>query len=79
MLPFLSDRLFLIGAAVVILGSLPLLAILFLAKIGLWPDPNPNPVGPGILVFVTFWPGVLLMAVGIFRSAIRRGGKAGTK
>ena len=79
MLPFLSDRLFLIGAAVVILGSLPLLAILFLAKVGLWPDPNPNPVGPGLLVFVTFWPGVILMAAGIFRSAIRRGGKAGMK
>lgn len=79
MLPFLSDKLFKIGAAVVILGSAPLLFILLMAKIGLWPDPNPNPVGPGILVFVTFWPGVLLMAAGIFRSAIRRGGKAGTK
>jgi hypothetical protein len=79
MLPFLSDKLFKIGAAVVILGSAPLLFILLMAKIGLWPDPNPNPVGPGLLVFVTFWPGVLLMAAGIFRSAIRRGGKAGTK
>lgn len=79
MLPFLSDRLFLIGAAVVILGSLPLLVILLLAKVGLWPDPHPNPVGPGLLVFVTFWPGVLLMAAGIFRSAIRRGGKTGRK
>lgn len=79
MLPFLSDKLFKIGAAVVILGSAPLLFILLMSKIGLWPDPNPNPVGPGLLVFVTFWPGVLLMAAGIFRSAIRRGGKAGTK
>lgn len=79
MLPFLSDKLFKIGAAVVILGSAPLLFILLMSKIGLWPDPNPNPVGPGLLVFVTFWPGVLLMAAGIFRSAIRRGGKPGTK
>lgn len=79
MLPFLSDRLFQIGAAVVILGGAPLFTILLLAKIGLWPDPHPNPVGPGILVFVTFWPGVILMAAGIFRSAIRRGGKGGTK
>jgi len=78
MLPFLSDKLFKIGAAVVILGSAPLLFILLMSKIGLWPDPNPNPVGPGLLVFVTFWPGVLLMAAGIFRS-LRRGGKAGTK
>lgn len=79
MLPFLKDKLFLIGAAVVILGSLPLLAILFLARIGLLADSNPNPVGPGLLVFVTFWPGVVLMAAGIFRSAIRRGGKGGAK
>jgi hypothetical protein len=43
MLPFLSDRIFRIGAAVVILGSAPLLIIIFLSKIGLWPDPHPNP------------------------------------
>lgn len=79
MLPFLSDRIFRIGAAVVILGSAPLLTIIFLSKIGLWSDPNPNPVGPGILVFVTFWPGVILMAAGIFRSMLRRPGRAGSK
>lgn len=76
MLPFFSDKLFRIGAAVVIIGSAPLIAILLLAKVGLWPDPNPNPVGPGLLVFVTFWPGVILMAAGIFRSAIRRPGRS---
>jgi len=76
MLPFLSDKLFRIGAAVVIIGSAPLFTILLLAKVGLWPDPNPNPVGPGLLVFVTFWPGVILMAAGIFRSAIRRPGRS---
>jgi len=77
MLPFLSDRVFRIGAAVVILGSAPLLSILLLSKIGLWPDPNPNPIGPGILVFVTFWPGVILMATGILRSIVRRPGRSG--
>lgn len=75
MLPFLSDKLFRIGAAVVIIGSAPLLTILLLAKVGLWSDPHPNPIGPGLLVFVTFWPGVILMAAGIFRSAIRRPGR----
>jgi hypothetical protein len=75
MLPFLSDRIFRIGAAVVILGSAPLLTIFFLSKIGLWPDPNPNPIGPGLLVFVTFWPGVILMAAGF--SARRFVGLAG--
>lgn len=72
MLPFLSDKIFRIGAAVVILGSAPLLSIIFLWKIGLWPDPNPNPIGPGLLFFVTFWPGVILMVVGILRSLMRR-------
>ncbi len=76
MLPFLSDKLFWIGAAVVIIGGAPLMTILLLAKLGLWADPHPNPVGPGLLVFVTFWPGVILMAAGIFRSAIRRPGRS---
>jgi hypothetical protein len=26
---------------------------------------NPNPIGPGLLSFLTFWPSVIMMAVGI--------------
>ena len=36
-----------------------------LAGIGLWPDPNPNPIGPGLLAFFTFWPAVACIAVGV--------------
>ena len=57
-----------IGLALVVLGWGPLLSIIFLAELGLWPDPNPNPIGPGLLFFVTFWPAVICLAVGVFRT-----------
>jgi hypothetical protein len=34
-----------------VLGSAPVGAIIAAAKVGLWPDPNPNPIGPGMLFF----------------------------
>ena len=42
-----------IGAGVLILGAAPLVFIIIAAAIGLWPDPNPNPIGPGMLFFVS--------------------------
>ena len=60
-------KLFWIGFAVFVLGQLPLWTIIAAADAGLWPDPNPNPVGPGLLAFVTFWPGVALIALGVLR------------
>jgi hypothetical protein len=56
-----------IGAGVLILGAAPLVFIIIAAAIGLWPDPNPNPIGPGLLFFFTFWPGVLAILVGVIR------------
>jgi hypothetical protein len=50
-----------------VIGSGPLFGIIFLADIGLWPDPNPNPIGPGLLFFFTFWPAVICMGIGIFQ------------
>lgn len=47
------------------MGWTPLLAIGLLAAVGLWPDPNPNPIGPGLLLFFTFWPAVICLGVGI--------------
>jgi hypothetical protein len=55
------------GLTLLVLGSAPLVAIIIAAKVGLWPDPNPNPVGPGLLFFVS---GVLAMgclAIGAVR------------
>jgi hypothetical protein len=42
-----------------------LLAIILLASIGLWPDPEPNPVGPGLLAALTFWPSVICLVMGV--------------
>ena len=56
------------GLWLVVLGWGPLLAIVLMAGLGLWPDPNPNPIGPGLLFFVTFWPAVSCLVVGGFKA-----------
>lgn len=60
----LGNRLFQIGFWLFVVGCGPLLGIVFLASIGLWPDPDPNPIGPGLLFFFTFWPAVICMGIG---------------
>ena len=51
-----------IGMSMMAVGTSPLLLVLWLSK-----DPNPNPVGPGILSFLTFWPGLGLVISGVMR------------
>jgi hypothetical protein len=60
------------GLALLIVGAAPLLFILLAAAIGLWPDPNPNPVGPGLLFGLTLWPAVICIIVGVIRVRRRR-------
>jgi len=60
-----DSKLIRVGAAILVLGSGPLLAIIVAAKLGLTRDPNPNPVGFGILAGLTFWPGIILLLVGV--------------
>jgi hypothetical protein len=69
---YLGSKLVRIGLALLILGSAPLWGIILAAKLGLWPDPNPNPIGPGLLFVVTFWPAVLLIGVGVARVRYQR-------
>jgi len=38
-----------VGLVLLVIGAAPLLTIIFAAAVGLWPDPNPNPVGAGLL------------------------------
>ncbi len=71
---YVANRLFRIGAVLLAVGSGPLFAIIVAAKLGLWPDPNPNPIGPGLLAFLTFWPAVALMALGGFQ--VRRAARS---
>ncbi|MEC4747303.1 hypothetical protein [Methylomicrobium sp. Wu6] len=61
---YLSNRMIRIGLALVIFGWGPLLAIIALASLQLWPDPDPNPIGPGLLFFVTSWPAIICLAIG---------------
>lgn len=62
------------GLALLVVGAGPLLFIIAAAAVGLWPDPNPNPIGPGLLFFITFWPAVACIATGVVlvRRARRR-------
>jgi hypothetical protein len=64
---YLSNLWIKIGLGLVVFGWGPLLAIIFLAAVGLWPDPNPNPIGPGLLFFFTSWPAIICLVIGVFR------------
>jgi membrane protease YdiL (CAAX protease family) len=64
---YLRNRWFRAGLVIVAVGWTPLLAIIFLADAGLWPDQNPNPVGPGILFAFTGWPAIICLVIGIVR------------
>ena len=62
---------FWIGLILFAVGSGPLLVIILLAALGVTNDPNPNPVGFGMLAVCTFWPSVVLIAVGLLASLFR--------
>jgi hypothetical protein len=70
---FLANKWGKIGIALVVFGWGPLLLIILLATIGLWPDPNPNPVGPGILFFFTSWPAIICLIIGAFQTMKKNG------
>jgi hypothetical protein len=63
----LKSRLVRVGLGLFVFGCGPLLCIIGAAAVGLWPDPNPNPIGPGLLAFLTFWPSVICLLVGVVR------------
>jgi hypothetical protein len=67
---FQLSRLLWIGFAVLIAGCGPLVGIMAMAAVGMTQDPNPNPVGFGILAAVTLWPSLGLIAIGIWRTRL---------
>ena len=68
-----------IGLGMLILGTGPLLAVIALAWLGLTSDPNPNPVGLGILCVLTLYPSLGLMAIGVVRTVQRAMSKKTSK
>jgi hypothetical protein len=59
-----------IGISTLILGSGPLLIILLLETLGII-DVS-NPIGPGILAFLTFCPSIVLIIIGVVRQSIKK-------
>ena len=64
---YLQSKLVKTGLIILVFGTGPLLFIIVAAAVGLWPDPNPNPVGPGMLAGLSLWPGIVCLLVGIFK------------
>ena len=56
------------GLAIAVIGSLPLLLVIIAAKLGLWPDPNPNPIGFGLLFVFSVVLGSLVALFGVLRT-----------
>ncbi len=59
-----------VGLTIAVVGSAPLLSVIAASKIGVLDDPNPNPVGFGILAACTFWPGIAVAVIGVVLSVI---------
>jgi len=59
------------GLLLLVVGTGPLVAILLAAQLGITKDPNPNPIGPGILALLTFWPSLIMILVGVVRVIVR--------
>lgn len=69
---YLGNRWVKVGLVPAVFGWGPLLAVVLLSAIGLWPDPNPNPIGLGLLFFITFWPAAILCGIGVIQARRRR-------
>jgi hypothetical protein len=66
------SRLLWIGLVFLGIGTGPLLIIILAAQLGFTRDPNPNPIGFGILAGFTFWPSLTLTVIGIVRTVRKR-------
>ena len=64
---YFSDRLVQVGLTLLIVGTGPLLGVVLVARLGFTQDPDPNPVFLGMLAGFTFWPALILIAIGAWR------------
>ena len=53
------------GLVIAVIGSLPLLVVGIAAALGLWPDPNPNSIGFGLLFVFSVALGSLVALFGV--------------
>lgn len=56
-----------LGIGLLIVGTAPLLLFILADEAGLISDPNPNPIGLGLLFFFSVWPALILIAVGLVK------------
>ena len=63
-------RLTWIGLAGAVLGTGPLVAVIVAARLGWTDDPNPNPVGFGMLAACTLVPSLVVAAIGAVISVV---------
>jgi len=54
-----------LGLGLLVGGTGPLLLFIAADYLGLISDPNPNPIGLGLLFFVTIWPALGFTAFGL--------------
>jgi hypothetical protein len=64
---YLASRWVRIGGWIALIGALPLLGVILAAKVGLWLDPNPNPIGLGLLFLFAGLVGMVCAVVGIYQ------------
>lgn len=62
---FVSNRWTRVGIWIAVLGWGPFAVIVLLSSVGVWPDPEPDPIGAGMLFFATFWPALCCLMVGL--------------
>jgi hypothetical protein len=62
---YLQSRWVRAGFAIVVGSAAPLICVIVASSLGLWPDPNPNPVGFGLLLVAGGALGTMLAGLGI--------------
>lgn len=65
-----GSKLIRYGIIGLVCGTGPLLIAVAIAH--LQGDPNPNPVGPGILAGLTLWPSLFCLAAGLIKARRRQ-------
>lgn len=68
---FKLPRVFWAGVVLFTIGSGPLLLVILCAAMGLTKDPNPNPVGFGIMAMLSFYPSLICMIGGTIDAILR--------